>query len=483
MSTYSDTSEGNGRASAARPGLKRSMGLWMATALVIGNMIGSGIFLLPAAMAGTAGPVSVLAWLFTGIGAMLLALVFATLGRAYPKTGGPYVYARKAFGDFIGFQTAWSYWINAWVGNAAIAIAFAGYLAVFWGDAATNWVAVVVAIALIWILTLVNIVGVREAGIVQVVTTILKFVPLLVIGVVGLFFMDSSNFEPFTLSSGFDWGISAAALLTLWAFIGLESATIPAEEVKDPERTIPRATVIGTAAASIVYLIATLALFGMIASSTLANSTSPFADGANVIFGGTWGGKAIAIVAMVSIFGVLNGWILLQGRAALAPAQDGLFPKPFARVDAKRGTPVFGLVLSSVLITGLLLLNLQSSGSIVDMFTDIIIIATLTALIPYMYAAAAQLYLFFADRESFSAVHLARYSVIAFLALAYSTWAIWGAGYEYIAKGFMLLIAGIPVYLWLKWRQSREAPLEDVVIPDMLDPFTVTPMVGARRDR
>ena len=301
-----------------------------------------------------------------------------------------------------------------------------------------------VAIALIWILTLVNIVGVREAGIVQVVTTILKFVPLLVIGVVGLFFMDSSNFEPFTLSSGFDWGISAAALLTLWAFIGLESATVPAEEVKDPERTIPRATVIGTAAASIVYLIATLALFGMIASSTLANSTSPFADGANVIFGGTWGGKAIAIVAMVSIFGVLNGWILLQGRAALAPARDGLFPKPFARVDSKRGTPVFGLVFSSVLITGLLLLNLQSSGSIVEMFTDIIIIATLTALIPYMYAAAAQLYLFFADRDSFSAVHLARYSVIAFLALAYSTWAIWGAGYEYIAKGFMLLVAGIP---------------------------------------
>ena len=172
MSTYSSTSEGNGRAGVKRPGLKRSMGLWMATALVVGNMIGSGIFLLPAAMAGTAGPVSVVAWLFTGIGAMLLALVFATLGRAYPKTGGPYVYARKAFGDFIGFQTAWSYWINAWVGNAAIAIAFAGYLAVFWGDVATNWVAVLVAIALIWILTLVNIVGVRAAGIVQVVTTI-----------------------------------------------------------------------------------------------------------------------------------------------------------------------------------------------------------------------------------------------------------------------------------------------------------------------
>ena len=258
-------------------GLKRSLGIWMATALVIGNMVGSGVFLLPAAMAGTAGPVSILAFVFTGIGAMLLALVFATLGRAYPKTGGPYVYARKAFGDFIGFQTAWSYWINAWVGNAAIAIAFAGYLTVFWGDASKNWIAVVVAISLIWILTFANILGVREAGRIQVVTTVLKFVPLLVIGVVGLFFMDTGNFEPFTLSGGFDWGISAAALLTLWAFIGLESATVPAEEVKDPERTIPRATIIGTAATTILYLIATLALFGMIASSALA-ARSPTAQ-------------------------------------------------------------------------------------------------------------------------------------------------------------------------------------------------------------
>jgi len=463
--------------------LKRSMGMWMATALVIGNMIGSGIFLLPAAMAGTAGPVSILAWVLTGIGAMLLALVFATLGRAYPKTGGPYVYARKAFGDFIGFQTAWSYWINAWVGNAAIAIAFAGYLAVFWADAETTWVAVVIAIAMIWILTLVNIAGVRQAGVVQVVTTVLKFVPLLLIGVVGLFFMDGSNFEPFTLSSGFDWGISAAALLTLWAFIGLESATVPAEEVKDPERTIPRATVIGTSAASVLYLVATLALFGMIASSTLAGSTSPFADGANVIFGGTWGGKAIAVVAMISIFGVLNGWILLQGRVPLGAARDGLFPKQFAQVHGKRGTPVFGLVVSSALVTGLLLLNLQNSGSIVDMFTDIIIIATLTALIPYMYATAAQLYLFFADRASFSAVHLARYSVIALLALAYSSWAIWGAGYEYIAKGFMLLIAGIPVYVWLKWRQSRELPAESVTLPDTVRPPVTEPTVGAARGR
>ncbi len=450
------TNGANGAAS--RPGLKRNLGMTMATALVIGNMVGSGVFLLPAALAGTAGPVSILAFVLTGIGAMLLALVFATLGRAYPKTGGPYVYARKAFGDFIGFQTAWSYWINAWVGNAAIAIAFAGYLAVFWGDASRNWIAALIAIGLVWLLTFANILGVREAGRIQVVTTVLKFVPLLVIGVVGLFFMDTSNFTPFTLSSGFDWGISGAALLTLWAFIGLESATVPAEEVKDPTRTIPRATIFGTAATTVLYLIATIALFGMISTAALAGSTSPFAAGANVIFGGTWGGKAIAIVAMISIFGVLNGWILLQGRAGLGAAQDGLFPRRFAEVQGKRGTPVFGLVASSVLITGLLLMNLQTSGTLVDTFTDIIIIATLTALIPYAFASAAQLYLFFNDRASFSGVAFTRHSIIAVLALAYSSWAIWGAGADAVRKGFMLLLAGIPVYLWVRWRESREVP-------------------------
>lgn len=443
---------------AEPPKLKRELGLWMATALVIGNMVGSGIFLLPATLASQVGPVSIIAWVFTGLGAMLLALVFARLGKAYPKTGGPYVYVQKAFGDFMGFWTAWSYWINAWVGNAAIAIAFAGYLAVFWPRGNTYWVATLLAIVLVWLLTFANILGVREAGWIQLVTTIVKFVPLVLIGVVGLFFMHSSNFSPFTLSHGFDWGISSAALLTLWAFIGLESATIPAEEVKNPEKTIPRATLIGTGATTIVYLISTVALFGMIASSTLAKSSSPFAAGANAIFGGTWGGKAIAVVAMFSIFGVLNGWILLQGRVPLGAARDGLFPTQFAKVHSKRATPVFGIVASSVLITILLALNFQQKGSIVHLFTNVIIIATLTALIPYAFASAAQIYLFFADRQSFSGVNLARSAIIAFLALAYSSWAIWGAGYKPVTEGFMLLLGGIPVYIWVKWQQYRHQP-------------------------
>lgn len=440
-----------------RSGLKRSMGLWIATALVIGNMVGSGVFLLPSALAGEAGPVSLIAWGLTGAGAIFLALVFANLGRAYPRTGGPYAYARRAFGDFVGFETAWGYWIAAWAGNAAIAVAFVAYLVVFWPTLATNSLAAwAVGVGAIWVLTAINAAGARESGAVQVVTTIVKFVPLLVIGVVGLFFIDGSNLEPFA-PSGVGAGITAAAALTIWAFIGLESATVPAEEVKDPERTIPRATIVGTVVTTLVYVVATIAVFGVIPQATLAQSTSPFADAAGEIFGGSWG-NVIAVVALFSTFGALNGWILLQGRIPLAAAEDGLFPKQFARVSGKNRTPVFGLVVSSLLVTGLMAMNYTSS--LVDQFTEILLLATLTTLVPYAFAAAAQVYLYFTERELFSGRRLVRDTLVASLAFAYSGWAMWGSGEEIVFKGFFLLLGGIPVYLFVKWWQRGERAKE-----------------------
>jgi APA family basic amino acid/polyamine antiporter len=459
---------GNG-AAAAPPKLKRELGLWMATALVIGNMVGSGIFLLPSTLAGQAGPVSIIAWGFTGLGAMLLALVFANLGRAHPRTGGPYYFARRAFGDFVGFQTAWAYWIAAWVGNAAIAVAFAGYRGVFWGDVkTTNWLAALVAVGATWLFTLVNILGARETGVAQVMTTVLKFVPLAVIGIIGLFYIKGGNYTPFTpAEGGFDWHINAAATLALWAFIGLESATVPAEEVKDAEKTIPRATILGTLATTLLYLVALVAIVGVLSQAALAGSSAPFADAANAIWGGTflgltWG-KWIALVAMAATLGALNGWIMLTARVSLAAADDGLFPKPFARVHGKRATPVFGLLASSVLVSGLVLYNWNANFA--DRFTDVVLLATWMTLIAYAYAAAAEVVLFVREREVFSWAKLTRDSVIAGLAFAYSVWAIWGSGEEWLAKGFMLLLFGIPVFVWMKWRQKKE-PVESAPGPD-----------------
>ena len=456
--------------------LKRELGTGTSTALVIGNMVGSGVFLLPASLAGVvliSGSGSLLAWLLGGMAAMLLALVFANLGRAYPKTGGPYAYSRRAFGDFIGFWMAWGYWIAAWVGNAAITVAFVGYASVFWPELGTNnLLAALVGIAVVWLLTAVNVLGVRQGGMVQLVTTILKFVPLAVIGIIGLFFIDGGNFTPVAPNGwgpgdGVLGGITAAAALTLWAFIGLESATVPAEEVKDPERTIPRASILGTGVTTIVYILATIAIVGIIPVSQLAESTSPFADAAGEIFGGNWG-KVIALVAMISTFGALNGWILIQGRIPMAAARDGLFPKVFANLTHRGRTPWVGLVASSALITGLMLMNY--SKGLVEQFTFIIYLATLTTLVPYAFSAAAQVYLLFTDRERFEGRRLTRDSIVALVAFAFSFWAIYGAGLEYVGQGYLLLLAGVPVYLFLKWRQSRTTtPLPAVVVPPETD--------------
>jgi APA family basic amino acid/polyamine antiporter len=456
-----------------QPKLKRSMGLWMATALVVGNMIGSGVFLLPASLAGTAGPVSILAWVFTGAGAIMLALVFAGLGRQMPRTGGPYAYARRAFGDFIGFQTAWGYWIAVWAGNAAIAVAFVAYAAVFWPELAdNNLLAALVGIGLIWLLTLTNAIGTRESGVIQVVTTVLKFVPLAVIGLIGLFFIDGGNYTPFA-PEGTWTAISAAAPLTLWAFIGLESATVPAEEVRDPEKTIPRATILGTVITTVLYIVATVAIMGILPTNELAASTSPFSDAAGQIFGGGWD-KVIAAVAMVSTLGALNGWILLQGRVPLAAAEDGLFPAPFARVHGKRGTPIFGLVASSVLATALMLMNYTKG--LVDAFTFVILLATLTTLVPYAYSAAAQAYLYTTERELFQPRHFLRDVAVAALAFAYSVWAIAGSGQEIIAKGFVLLLAGIPIYVGMRWWQQRDAGPDAVeLVPPADDGAAIQP--------
>ena len=449
---------------------RQSLGFWMATALVIGNMIGSGIFLLPSALAPYGG-ISLIGWIFTAIGAMLLALVFARLARAYPQTGGPYAYSRLAFGDFVGFQTAWGYWINIWVGNAAIAVAFAGYLAVFWPAVGTNpLLGALVALAAIWLLTGINTLGVRAGGWVQAVTTAVKLVPLVAIGVIGLFRINGANFQPFNGSGESNFAaVTAVAALTMWAFIGLESATVPAEDVVDPERVIPRSTLLGTAVAAVVYILGTIAVMGTVPLAQLATSTAPFSDAAGAIFGG-WAAPVVAIGALVATFGCLNGWILLQGQVPLAAARDGVFPALFTRRN-EAGVPVAGLIISSVLVTILVATNY--AGGLVALFTFAILLATLATLIPYAYAAMAELMLFATDRARFSVRNLSVDVIVALLAFGYALWAITGAGADVVLKGTLLFLAGIPVYVLIKWRAGAVAAAPRPV------PAAGAPLAGA----
>ena len=423
----------------------RALGLWRSTALVVGNMIGSGIFLLPASLA-LFGGISILGWLFTTTGAMLLALVFARLASTVPKAGGLYAYTRIGFGDMAGFLVAWGYWISIWSGNAAIATGFAGYMGFFVPQLSHNpLLAGLTAAGAIWILTWVNSAGVRTAGIVQVVTTVLKLLPLIAVATLGLVFFNRANLTPFNMSGQSALAaITATAALTLWAFVGLESATIPADDVVDPRRTIPRATILGTLSAAVVYILGTVAVMGVLSPASLAKSTAPYADAASLMWGG-WASYAIAAGAAIACFGALNGWILLQGQIPLAVARDGLFPSAFARLS-KNGTPVAGIVIGSGLAT--ILISMNYTKGLVEEFTFIILLATLTTLIPYVFCSAADAIISLGRAQGTQTRRRLRLLLIPGLAFIYSLWAIGGAGRDTVYWGFLLLLAGIPVYVW-----------------------------------
>ena len=430
---------------------EKKLGLAMVTALVVGNMIGSGIFLLPASL-GPFGAVSIVGWLVSAAGATLIALVFARLSRLVRKSGGPYTFTREGFGDFPGFLVAWGYWISIWTTNAAIAVAFVSYLSFFWTVLKTNSVlAATVGLATLWILTWVNVIGVHTAGMVQLVTTVLKLLPLVLLSTAGLLYVNTANFTPFNATDQSTFGaITSTVALTLWAFLGLESGTTPAEHVIDPERTIPRATLLGTFLAGFVYILGTIAVMGVIPPAELAKSNAPFADAA-VIMWGPWAGTFVALGAVVSCFGAINGWLLLQGQIPLAAARDRLFPDAFGRVS-KFNTPAFALVFSSILASILMVMNYNKS--LVQQFTFIILLATLNTLVPYTFCTMSEIMMYVKDPARFSGKRLSGGVVLSVAAFAYSLWAIAGAGQEIVYWGFIFLMAGVPVYVWIR---SREA--------------------------
>lgn len=424
------------------------LGLWMCTALVVGNMIGSGIFLLPAALAEY-GPISIGGWLVTCTGAMVLALIFGRLARLVPKTGGPYAYTRAGFGDFAGFLIAWGYWIALWAGNAAVAVAFAAYMGFLFPVIGDSQIAgLATALGAIWLLTWVNARGVAAAGAVQVVTTVLKVVPLILVGVFGLAYIDAGNFTPANVSSESNAAaVAACAALTLWAFLGLESATVPAGAVAEPERTIPRATILGVSLAAAVYIIITVVTFGVVPLADLQGNTAPLAEVATIMWG-TIGGTFVAIAAGISTFGTLNGFTMLTGQVPLGAARDNLFPRQFGKLS-KAKTPVFALVVSNVLASILIAMNFTKG--LVDQFVFIILLATLTTLVPYLFCALAEFMIYLTTGRTVAGKRLAPVLGLAVVGFIYSAWAIYGAGADIVFYGFLLLIAGVPVYVWLKW--------------------------------
>ena len=305
------------------------LGLTSATGLVIGSIIGTGVFTMPAVLAA-AGTSSLIVLAVVAVGAMLLAVLFGQLTKRVPKAdGGLYAYARHEFGDFAGYLTAWSYWISSWAGNAAIVASWVFYVDALFGishpSGMANWG---IALVGLWVPAAVNLAGVRQMAWFQNVTVVLKFLPLLFVGVVGWFFVRSANFGPFNASGGSLYScIGIAAGVALFSFIGVEVAAITAKRVKNPRKNVGRASVLGTGVSAILYLLVAAAVMGLVPHHALVGNGAPFVDAFQTIFPhGTWAGKLIAAVAVVSGIGALNGWTLVITECSRAPADDGLFP-------------------------------------------------------------------------------------------------------------------------------------------------------------
>ncbi len=428
------------------------IGLWTSTSLVVGNMIGSGVFLMPSALAMYGG-ISLIGWVFSALGAIFLAILFGKLSKMVPQgDGGPYAYTRKGFGGFAGFLVAWGYWISCWTTNATIAVALVGALSVFIPVLEVSRIAAVfTALGAVWLLTWVNTLGVKEGGQVQLVTTLLKLIPLTLVAFGGLFFINIDNFFPFNLSGVSDFAaITATAAMTIFAFQGVECATIPAGNVENPEVTIPKATMIGTIITIIVYILSTISVMGIIPVIELQKSVTPFADAAQTIWGESaryWIGAGVVI----SAFGALNGWILIQGQVPYAIAKDKLFPHIFEKKN-KRGAPAFGIVISSVLISFLVYMNY--SKGLVEQFQFLVLLTTVMVLVPYLFSSASYLLLliegkYLNARSWLSAV------VLSAGGFSFSIWAIAGSGEESVFWGFLMLLAGIPFYILNIWNRNR----------------------------
>jgi len=420
----------------------RKIGFWAVFALVTGSQIGSGVFMLPASLAPY-GFYGMLGWLISGCGAIALALVFAQLCAWFPQTGGPHVYAQHAFGKSVAFFTGWTYWVISWISTTVVIIASIGYLTPLIGSH-SSFVNVGLEIALLMIVTALNFRGVKAAGSTEFLLTLLKLVPLALIPFLALFYFDSANFAVDSAISTLSLShiLSRVTLLTLWGFIGVESATAPAGSVENPSKTIPRAIVAGTACVALMYLVNSFAIMGIIPSAQLMGSSAPYADATRVIFGGNWY-LIISIIASVICMGTLNAWILTSSQIALGLAQDGLMPPLFMKKN-RFDAPFWSLIISGICIIPLLILT--ANQSLASQVLTIIDFSVTSFLFVYALSCLAFFKILLQCKEAFSEkIGSLIYGTVALL---FCCWVIYETPLNTILIASLFTLSGILPYLY-----------------------------------
>ena len=434
--------------------MKRVMGFWRCWGLVIGIVIGNGVFMLPAVLAPY-GTLSLAAWIIAGVGTIFIALVLGMLAKRHSMQGGIYGFTRETQGDLAGFLIAWGYWISILAAVAAGAVAVTGYLSFFVPTISSNpMLSAIIAIAFIWLVTAINITGIKAACTFQLVTSLLKLIPLFIISVGALFLGDPSNaVVDSTLANAKDqtstlFLISEMVMITMWAYIGIEAVTLPSDNIICPEKNIPRALIIGTLTVTVIYISLSYGVMTLIPLADLAKSTAPIADAASIILG-PWGAGFIAIAALISIISSINANTLIVGIMPAALAKDKLLPEFFS-VKNKVGIPIKTVILSGFLSS--ILVAMSFSEGLLSAFKTLMMLSTLTVLLPYATSSLAEIIMQKRELTATTKINGVSFS-IALIALLFSIFAIIGSGLMIALQGLILFAAGLPFYFWSKRAQ------------------------------
>jgi basic amino acid/polyamine antiporter, APA family len=422
----------------------KKLSLFDVTNLVVGAIIGADIYVASSFGAGYLGPFSLVVWVLAGIIAIIIALCFAQCAAVIPRVGGPYAYAKEAWGPFAGFSVGWSLWFAEWISLAVFPLAFTRYLMFFLPNL-DFWTQTLVKAAFVAFLAVTNIVGVKAAGKINDILTVAKLAPLIFFTVAGLSWIvlnpsaTAANLTPFSPDGFTNFG--TALVLIFWAYAGFEISTIPSEEITEPRKTIPKAIVIGIAIVTVFYLLTNTVLFGVRSSTLLAVDTAPLASATHSILASTGllalvGGALVGVGALISVAGSDESGMIGTSRLGFALAADGLFPTAFAKIHKKYKTPYISVIIQSVT---------AFVASVVGGLSLLISVSVFFLSFAYL-ATSASIFTF--HKRGLEPTRSKKHLIIPALGIAFSVYLISQCTLVQIALGVLLLLAGVPIYVW-----------------------------------
>jgi arginine:ornithine antiporter/lysine permease len=447
---------------AAEP-TNRKLGLFSLVALVVGSMIGGGVFSLPQNMAKGASPAAVIiGWLITGVGMLALAFVYQGLSTRKPKLdAGPYAYARAGFGDFVGFNSAWGYWLSAWIGNVSYVVLIFGALSYFFpafGAEGNTWQGIVGASILLWLVHALILMGIKQAAILNVVATIAKLAPLFIfiIAVLVAFKLSTFNFDFWGTATPTLGGIMAQVkstmLVTLWVFIGIEGASVVSARA-ERRADIGTATIVGFVIALIVYLLVSLLSFGIMTQPELG-ALPAAASMANVLEKavGQWGSVLVRVGIVISVTGAFLSWTLFAAEIPYRAAREGMMPAVFA-IENKKGSPSGSLWITNIAVQIFLIITFYANSTYLALFY----IASTAILVPYVLSGAYAFKLAMTGESYAAGERRNRDMLTGFVATVFGIWLIYAAGANYLLMCALLYAPGILIYWWARRARNEKA--------------------------